>query len=157
MQNQTAQLVAALTAERIALQSFVALLENEQSLLVENSTETLLSLCEQKSEDAISLNKLAELRRDLMKKSLPSLSAEAVQDWLKTQSPLGLSLWQELRVLAERAQQLNSTNGELIHMKMRHNQQSLNVLTKAVNKASLYGPDGQTTFSPGSGRSLGSG
>jgi len=85
------------------------------------------------------------------------LSADAIRAWLKIHSPDGLSIWQGILDLAERARQLNNTNGELIQMKLRHNQQILTVLSNAVNQANLYGPDGQTSFSPGSGRSLGSG
>lgn len=154
---QIPQLIAALTTERAALQQFIALLEQEQALLIENNTEALLTLSEQKSTRAMTLNELAEQRRTQLKKNIPELTVAALQQWLEDHTALGLSLWTELRHLAERAQHLNSINGELILMKMRHNQQSLNVLNNAVNKASVYGPDGQTTFSPGSGRSLGNG
>lgn len=156
-QSHSSELLAALTAERIALQNFVALLEREQSLLLENQTDQLLESAEQKSAQAISINELAETRRGLLRKDIgiPELSAEAVHEWLQQNSAQGLPIWEGIRTLAERAQQLNNTNGELIQMKLRHNQQSLAVLSSAVNKANLYGPDGQPNFSPGSGRSLG--
>ncbi len=139
--SSSPQLLSALTAERAALLNFVALLEREQGMLVGNLTDQLLELSEQKSTDALGLNQLAETRRAL----------------LGTHSPQGLAVWHEILALAERAQLLNRTNGELIQMKLRRNQQLLAVLSNAVNKANLYGPDGQTSFSPGSGRSLGSG
>lgn len=151
------QLLSALTAERSALLDFVALLEREQGMLVENLTDRLLELSEQKSADALGLNKLAETRRALLRENLPKQDAGAIRAWLGAHSPKGLAVWQEILALAERAQRLNQTNGELIQMKLRRNQQLLAVLSNAVNKANLYGPDGQTSFSPGSGRSLGSG
>lgn len=151
------QLLSALTAERAALQNFVALLEREQGMLVENFTDQLLELSEKKSASAIDLNELAETRRALMRKNIPQLDPKAIRTWLGKHSPQGLAVWEEVLVLAERAQNLNQTNGELIQTKLRRNQQSLAVLSSAVNKANLYGPDGQTSFSPGSGRSLGSG
>lgn len=154
--NPTTELLAALTAEHLALQDFVSLLEREQGLLVENSADQLLELAEQKSAFAINLNELAESRRSLLRKNIPVLSVETIHAWLKTHSTEGLAIWKKIRTLAEHAQQINHTNGELIQMKIRHNQQSLTVLSNAVNKANLYGPDGQTSFSPGSGRSLGS-
>lgn len=154
---QTSQLITALTTERAALQQFVALLEQEQALLLENSTEALLALSEHKSEQALTLNEMAEERRAQLKKIIPELTIPALQDWLASHTPQGLSLWTELRHMAEQAQHLNSINGELILMKLRHNQQTLNVLNNAANKANVYGPDGQTTFSPSSGRSLGNG
>lgn len=155
--NHITQLLGSLTAERVALRKFVHLLEQEQGLLVENNTDQLLELAEQKSTQAINLNELAESRRNLLRENIPALTAETIHAWLKINSTEGLAVWLEIRTLAEQAQQINHTNGELIQMKLRHNQKSLAVLTSAVNKANLYGPDGQTNFSPGSGRSLGSG
>ncbi len=156
-QNPATKLLAALTAEHAALQDFINLLEREQGLLVENHTDQLPELAEQKSVRAVNLNELAESRRNLLRKNIPALSVEAIQAWLEVRSAECLAIWNKIRMLAERAQQINRTNGELIQMKLRHNQQSLTVLSNAVNKANLYGPDGQTSFSPGSGRSLGSG
>lgn len=150
-------LLAALNAERTALVKFVSLLEREQGMLMENQNEQLLELAEQKSSDTLELNKLAEARRALLKQHIPQLTAHGVRAWLKSHNPEGLALWEETVALAERAQMLNSANGEVIQMKLRYNQQSLAVLSNAVNKANVYGPDGQTSFSPGSGRSLGSG
>lgn len=157
-QTSIPQLLSALTAERAALLNFVALLEREQGMLVENLTDQLLELSEQKSTGALGLNKLAETRRALMQKNLPQPgAADTIRAWMGTHSPQGLAVWQEILALAERAQRLNRANGELIQMKLRRNQQLLTVLSNAVNKANLYGPDGQTSFSPGGGRSLGSG
>ncbi|MDD5299486.1 MAG: flagellar protein FlgN [Gallionella sp.] len=156
-QNHITKLLGALSAERVALRKFIHLLEQEQGLLVENNTDQLLEFAEQKSAQAINLSKLAEFRRNLLRENISELTAETIHAWLKTTSTEGLAMWQEIRTLAERAQQINHTNGELIQMKLRHNQKSLAVLTGAVDKANLYGPDGQTSFSPGSGRSLGSG
>lgn len=156
-QNYLTKLLGALTVERAALQKFIHLLEHEQGLLVENNTDQLLELAEQKSAQSISLNELAESRRNLLRESIPVFSAETVHAWLEAHSAECLAIWQEIRILASDAQQINNTNGELIQMKLRHNQKSLAVLSNAVNKANLYGPDGQPNFSPGSGRSLGSG
>ena len=156
-QSSGSQLLAALTAECAALLNFVALLEREQGMLLESRTDQLLELSEQKSTDAISLNELVEARRSLFKKNLPQLSAGAIHAWLAAHNPQGLTVWQEILTSAKRAKQINHTNGELIQMKLRHNQQALAVLSNAANKASIYGPDGQPSFAPGSGRSLGSG
>lgn len=155
--STSSPLLAAINAERAALFDFVALLRREQSMLTENLTDQLLELSEQKSNAALSLNQLGEARRALLQKNTPQLDAVAIQDWLGTHSPTGLVAWREVLSLAAQAHQLNSINGELIQMKLRHNQQALAVLSNAVNKASLYGPNGQPDFSPGSGRSLGSG
>lgn len=150
------QLVDALTAELSALRTFFAVLEHERTLLVENSTEELLTATEQKSALAITLNELTEARRDLLGKSAAELTVSGIHSWLEAHSSEGLKIWQEIRTLAEQAQQFNGVNGELIQMKLRLTQQTLAALSSAANKANLYGPDGQTSFAPGSGRSLGS-
>lgn len=153
----SAAVFAALTAEHTAQVSFIALLEREQAMLVENSTDELLALSDRKATDALRLNELAEARRSLLRKNIPELSIDAIHAWLQTHGTQSLAVWQEIRALAEHAQQINRTNGELIRMKLRHNQQSLTLLNNAVNKANLYGPDGQKNLSLGNGRSLGSG
>ena len=155
--NHISKLLGALATERVTLQKFIHLLEQEQSLLVENKTDRLLDFAEQKSAQAVCLSEFAEFRRSLLRENIPSFTAEAIHAWLKANSAEGLAVWQEIRALAERAQLINHTNGELIQMKLRHNQKSLAVLSNAVNKANLYGPDGQPNLSPSSGRSLGSG
>jgi flagella synthesis protein FlgN len=151
------QLNVSLAAEHTALLNFVALLEREQEMLVANLADQLLELSERKLNDAVGLNAIVQTNRTLLENNIPQLGIDSIHAWLRTHSPEGLAIWQKTILLAQRSQQLNRTNGELIQMKLRHNQQSLSVLSNAVNKASLYGPDGQPNFSPGSGRSLGSG
>lgn len=153
----TSGLLAALTSERSALLRFIALLEREQTVLVENHGDALPELAEQKTTDAIQLSQLAESRRELLKLDIPQQNTETTQAWLNAHCPDGLPLWQDIVALGQRAKQLNQINGELIKMKLRHNQQALTVLSNAVNKAGVYGRNGQPDFSPGSGRSLGSG
>lgn len=156
-QVTTDNLIAALTAEHAALLNFVALLESEQSMLLANLTDELLAISEKKSSAAISLDKLAKSNRAMLQENIPQLSIDSIQEWIGKQSQRGLEIWKKARALANRSQQLNRTNGDLIQMKLRHNQQSLSVLSNAVNSANLYGPDGQTNFSTGFGRSLGNG
>lgn len=146
-----------MTAEQTGLAGFVALLEREQSLLVENLSDQLLELSDKKTGSTLDLNRLAQKRLALLQENIPQLGLDTIHAWLEARSPECLPVWQNILKLAKRSQQLNRANGELIQIKLRHNQQSLAVLSNAVNKANLYGPDGQPHFSPGSGRTLGSG
>jgi flagella synthesis protein FlgN len=150
-------LPAALSAERTSLLAFIALLEREQAALMENRGDALPELSEQKTADALKLSKLADTRRELLNPTIPNQNAEAVASWLGTHSPAELPAWQDIVALMQRAKQLNQVNGELIQMKLRRNQQTLTVLSNAVNKAGVYGRNGQPDFSPGSGRTLGQG
>ncbi|HEX5362689.1 MAG TPA: flagellar protein FlgN [Gallionella sp.] len=156
MQNSSA-LLTALSAELSALQAFVTLLEREQNMLMDNQTDQLIELAEQKASDAIKLNQIAESRIGLLQQHIPLLNAKTIESWLSQNQPEALPIWQVISDRTQHALQLNQTNGELIQMKLRHNQQALTVLSNAVNKVGVYGRNGQPNFSPGSGRSLGSG
>ena len=156
-QDASNKVFTALTAECSALRVFVSLLEREQLALVENHTDQLLELAEQKSAQALALSELVATRHDFLKNELPQLTVDSIQTWFQTHHKPGLPLWNEIRTLAERARQLNQSSGELIQMKLRYNQQALTTLGNAVNKANLYGPDGQPNLSgSGLGRTLGS-
>lgn len=151
------QLLAALSEERAAVREFVELLQREQLLLTENDIEPLLPLAEKKSANAVRLNQLSEACRRLLEKISPKLDNGEIEAWMKAGCTEALSMWREVRTLAGQAKQLNNVNGELIQMKLRHNQQAFTALSGAVNQANLYGANGQASFSPGSGRSLGNG
>lgn len=151
-----AALLTALSDELQAVRSFVELLRQEQILLTENSIDPLLVLAEKKSTDAVRLNELAESRRRQLEERVGTLTSATIEAWLSNHDRECLRIWQDICALAVQAGQLNNVNGELIQMKLRHNQQSLTALTRAVSQANLYGPDGQTNFSAGTGRSLGS-
>ena len=155
--SSSLELQSALTAELSALQHFVAFLEREQLMLLESNSDPLFELSEQKSDYATQLNKLAQQRCLLLQQNLPELNAAAVHAFILEHCPQGLPMWEQTVALAEQAQRLNQTTGELIQMRLRHNQQLLAALSKAANKANLYGSNGRANFSPGSGRSLGSG
>ncbi len=150
------EILSALSDERASALSFVELLQQEQSLLMENSIDQLPNIAEKKSADAVRLNELNEVCRRLLGKSIPAPDNSTITAWFEINCKKGLALWQEIHNLAEQARQLNQINGELIQMKQRLNQQLLTALTRAVSQANLYGRDGQTNFSPGTGRSLGS-
>jgi flagella synthesis protein FlgN len=142
--------LAKLNNERDVLHSFVVLLEQEQQVLLGTETEPLLALAESKTHSSDELIALSQQRRQL----LPDPAN--TETWLSKNAPQGLVIWREILQLANRAQRLNQTNGELIQIKMRYNQQALGVLVGATQHAAgLYGPDGQPNF-PSTGHPLGS-
>jgi flagella synthesis protein FlgN len=133
---------------------FIAVLENEQQILISGDADSLLPLAEQKSKLATQLSGLAEQRQQMLTKTESTLTTMAA--WLATLSdPAPAAAWQTLLELAGQARELNTLNGKLIAERMRHNQQALAILLSAGGKAALYGPDGQTRMT-GGGRPLGS-
>lgn len=140
-----------LNDECAALRAFVVLLEDEQRMLLGQNNESLLSLAETKIQLANKVGILSEARR----KILPEGTRDTME-WIKRNAPQGLPIWHEARQLAANAHRLNQTNGELIQIKLRYNQQALGVLYGAAqNAAGLYGADGQPNL-PASSRILGS-
>lgn len=142
-----------LNKELAELRKFVALLTSEQQSLLNNDTDSLLALSESKTQAANLLMEMSNSRR----KALLTNSKDTMEMWISRHAPNSLAVWNEIRQLAAQAQNLNTTNGELIQSRMRHNQQALGVLyNSSKSAAGLYGPDGQANIS-NSGRHLGSG
>lgn len=129
----------ALNEERERLRAFVALLEREQQALINADSDALLTLAEEKVRLADALAASSAARRDT---GAPGDDNDPLR--------------QELRQLAAHARQLNQSNGELIQIQLRYNQQALRVLLGAAQQTgALYDANGQTSIS-GSGRTLGS-
>ena len=149
--SHTTEFLSNLNDECTSLRAFVVLLEDEQRVLLGQHTEELLPLAEAKIQLT---NKIATLSA-ARQRYLPEGTSNMV-DWLKQNIPQGLPTWQEARQLAAHVQRLNQTNGELIQIKLRYNQQALGVLYGAAQStAGLYGADGQPNLPSGS-RTLGS-
>ncbi len=147
----TAEILSNLNDECTSLRAFVVLLEDEQRILLGQHTEELLPLAEAKIQLT---NKIATLSA-ARQRSLPE-GARDMLEWLKRNAPQGIPKWHETRQLATHVQNLNQTNGELIQIKLRYNQQALGVLYGAAQStAGLYGADGQPNLPSGS-RTLGS-
>ncbi len=141
-----------LNDECAALRAFVVLLDDEQRILLGQHSEELLTLAEAKIQLASKISALSSARQ----KHLPEGTRD-IAEWIKQNAPQSLSKWQEARQLAAHVQRINETNGELIQIKLRYNQQALGVLFDAAQStAGLYGADGQPSQPSGS-RTLGSG
>lgn len=136
------------------MRAFVALLQKEQETLLNQDSEQLLVIAESKTQAANKLAEIANARRQYLKSNFTRLDTLA---WLLQFAPSSRPVWDEIRELAAQAHHLNQTNGEVIQLKLRSNQQALSTLLGATKSAAgLYGRDGQPSL-PVSGRILGSG
>ncbi len=138
------QLAVAIEHEYATLEEFCALLATEQNLLLSGKTSPLIPLAEEKTRLAERLLQHSTLRQELAH-GLPSLPPELTQRLTS------------LRSRASEAERTNSTNGELIQIRLRHNLQALNILQQASHTAALYGPNGLTQISGQNGRTLAQG
>lgn len=153
----TPSLVKLLEAEAHEATAFIALLKNEQALLVEGNVDGLLPLAEQKSGFASRLGALGEARERIVKGSGAGSGRAGMETYL-TRQPGDKALrtrWEELLALATECQALNNLNGKLIRLHLQHNQQAMATLMAAADQATTYGPDGHQRPA-GSGRFLGS-
>jgi flagellar biosynthesis protein FlgN len=152
--NSAAGLPSHLKNERDFLRSFIALLEKEQQALLVQDSEQLLTLADAKNQAVNKLAELSNIRRRQMNLDAAKLDTSA---WIQKNAPSCRAVWDEIRELAARAHHLNQTNGEVIQLKLRSNQQALTVLLGASQSAAgLYGRDGQPSL-PITGRTLGNG
>lgn len=138
------------------IREFIALLQREQELLKTGDTEALLPLIETKTSLANRLAALAQGREGFLKRQGLAGGRAGMEVWLERHgNPAQRKAWQTLLELAAEARDLNITNGKLIGLHMRHNQQAFAALMSATDRAMTYGPDGQQTTGLG-GRILGS-
>jgi flagellar biosynthesis protein FlgN len=145
------ELLSNLNDECSTLRAFVVLLEDEQRTLLGQHTEELLPIAEAKIQLADKVAALSAARQ----RHLPQ-GIRDMEQWLGKNAPQTLPIWLEARQLAAHVHRLNQTNGELIKIKLRYNQQALGVLYNAAQSAAgLYGADGQPN-QPTSSRTLGS-
>lgn len=155
----SASIAAILADELAALREFAALLQKEQSALLDGKADNLVALIDKKSALAARLTDSAQRREAaLMELKLPAGRA-GMEAWLAAAAADTATRehWQELLPLATEARNLNELNGKLIGTRLQHNQQALAALMGATERAMTYGPDGQTLAKPGgSGRILGS-
>jgi flagella synthesis protein FlgN len=155
--NPVDRLVAKLLRdETAALHEFVAVLQEEQNALASGQLDELLPLAKNKGELAGRLSALDDERLRAIGAGQGSDHAKKMTAWLESSpDPTLAAAWLALLGLAARAREINTTNGNLIAERMRHNQKALAILVAAGDTASLYGPDGQPRLG-GSGRVLGS-
>lgn len=152
-------LSAILADELAALREFSALLQEEQSALIDGKGDNLVALIEKKSALATRLTDCARRREDVLASLELAPGRAGMEAWLAA-APANAAArnnWRELLPLAAETRRLNELNGKLIGLRLQHNQQALVALMSATEQAMTYGPDGQTLARPGGGgRILGS-
>lgn len=153
----SAPLLAAITAETAALQHFIAVLEEEQKLLINGDADSVLPLLEKKTQLIAELGGAGQKREAALRELGIEIRKDAMEAWFAKAPPALQQRWQQLLELAQSANQINTTNGQLINTRLQHNQQALSILMNATGSVgdNTYGPDGHQKHGSGS-RPLGS-
>lgn len=146
-----------LVRELSDLRRFCALLTEERRVLNGAEAERLGDIANEKSSLAAQLNRV-EARRDALLVKLGFARGRAgTEAWLASLpgAETERRQWSELLQLAAQARDENETNGRLIGILLRQNQDALSVLLSG-GADSIYGTDGQQRTLPDAKRSLGS-
>lgn len=153
----SAALLAAIAAETAALQRFIAVLEEEQKLLIGGNADAVLPLLEKKTALIAELGAAGQQREAALQALGVEIRKDAMEAWVASTSTDFQAHWQMLLELAQTANRINSTNGQLINTRLQYNQQALSILMNAAGNIGedTYGPDGHKTTGTGS-RPLGS-
>lgn len=131
-----------LASQRQQLDELLVLLQEERQLLSGGHVdgERLSQVAEEKRARLAQLEKLEQQRR----RGLTRMGYRDDRDGDERAAADAncAPLWRALRDCADRAANLNRSNGVMIRIRMEHNQRLLNALRDAAGQG-LYGPDGQ--------------
>ena len=142
----TASPSTTLSEELALIQALVALMKQEQQLLVAADTDALNTLIPQKDQWIAQLGALARQRHHQLE-----LAGFAPRDadmpiWLGSAKDANAAMaWQELLVATREAKELNRVNGMLISKQLTHNQALINAMRtpSTASDSGVYGPSGQ--------------
>jgi flagella synthesis protein FlgN len=140
-------LAAAITAESGVLREFIAVLREEQQLLLAGSTEQIARFAETKSRLVLELTRLNDARLQQLRQHGFSADRDGMEKLLDAESPADTmiaGLWQQFLQLAASAERLNATNGLLIGARMSYTQRALHALFSAARLPAAYASDGST-------------
>ena len=130
--------------ENVLLRDFVALLGQEQALLLEGDVDALMALAGQRPSSSGGCNS-PPTNGPACSPQRGSKPDAAVMQAILEGNAAALANWQESLELVAEARSRNNLNGQLITQRMQHNQQALAVLLAAAEQpAATYGPDGQS-------------
>ncbi|WP_434107757.1 flagella synthesis protein FlgN [Paraburkholderia caffeinilytica] len=142
-------LLATLVEEYSTVEAFASILTLETKALTAVSPLELLPPIVEKKTELIGVLAKLETTRDtlLAEMGLPS-------GWPGMELAAGADKrvaeqWALLQKAADRARRFNTSNGELIRVRMDYNQRALTALQVTVpQKAGFYGPDGRIPAQP---------
>lgn len=133
-----------LAQELSDLRRFCALLEEERKVLTGAQAERLPDIAAEKSRLAGQLSQFENQRDALLTKNGLPAGRPGIEAWLakRPNSDIERRHWRDLIELAKQARDGNETNGRLINLLLKQNQDALSILVSGGTE-SIYGSDGQ--------------
>ena len=145
-----------LLGELSDLRRFCALLEEERKVLSGAQADRLPDIATEKSALAGQLNQFEARRDALLAREGFARGRAGIEAWLANRPDAERGRWDELLNLAKQARDGNETNGRLINLLLKQNQDALSVLLSGGTE-SIYGADGQPRSLAAGKRSFGAG
>ena len=137
-------LLATLIEEYSAVEAFASILTLETKALTALSPLELLPPIVEKKTELIGLLAKLESARDAQLAELGFPAGWPGMELAASTDARLAAQWSLLQNAADRARRSNTSNGELIRVRMDYNQRALTALQVAVpQKAGFYGPDGR--------------
>jgi len=141
-------LASLLTDQRQRLDALISLLSNEQNLLTQGDIDgdALAQVAHEKQSLLAELERIETVRRNVQKRlgydegAIGARSA-AVDAGCKT-------AWENLLEKSERASRMNDLTGQMLSVRMKHNQAMLDYIRQIAEKT-LYKPNGRNSAQPG--------
>ena len=141
-------LASLLTDQRQRLDALISLLSNEQNLLTQGDIDgdALAQVAHEKQSLLAELERIETVRRNVQKRlgydegAIGARSA-AVDAGCQT-------AWESLLEKSERAARMNDLTGQMLSVRMKHNQVMLDYIRQIAEKT-LYKPDGRNSAQPG--------
>ena len=143
------QLTRRMKDEIALMRDLVALLRLEQHALSGNDAEAISAATNAKTILARQLGQIATERNIALAREGHAPDRAGIDALIAVQNnPATLTqLRDALMTLATEADELNRTNGDIIRMRMSHNQKAIDVLLGVGNRPATYGRDGRSSFS----------
>lgn len=145
-----------LVRELADLKRFCALLDEERKALSGVHADRLPDIAMEKAALAGQLSELETRRDALLTQGGFAKGRQGVEAWLAgcPDPDAARGRWQDLQELATQARDDNETNGKLIGLLLKQNQEALSVLLSG-GAESIYGTDGQPRRPAAGKRSFG--
>jgi len=139
--------IQTLAAEHQHLSALVALMKQEQQMLVSLDADALSGLTPQKNALVTELAGLSRQRHSALAAAGCDGSEAGMEPWLAVSGDeQARGAWETMLETAREAKELNRVNGMLINRQLAHNQGVLNAMRTptGAQAGAIYGASGQT-------------
>ncbi|HAA45461.1 MAG: hypothetical protein XD36_0600 [Halomonas sp. 54_146] len=137
-----------LTDQQHRLDALMSLLSSEQNLLTQGDVDgdALAKVALEKQALLVELERIETMRRDVQKRLG---YAEGAKGARTAANDAGCqAAWESLLEKSERAARMNELAGQMLSVRMKHNQAMLDYIRQIAEKT-LYKPDGRNSAQPG--------